>query len=97
MGRLNHSGVVEADSKGEPSLQNFRVLGACAVIVRVDVSHDGNVHLGLSKGQLVLEDDLQVGVVGIVIHVVLRGAGSVLGNESVGESVSGNSLGGGEV
>jgi len=97
MGRLNHSGVVEADSKGEPSLQNFRVLGACAVIVRVDVSHDGNVHLGLSKGQLVLEDDLQVGVVVIVILVVLRSTGSVLGNESVGESIGRNSLGGGEV
>lgn len=97
MGGLNDFCVVEADSKGEPSLQNFRVLGARAVIVRVDVRHDGDVDLRLSKRQLVLENHFQVGVPAAVLQIVLRSAGSIQGDESVGELRGVTSLNRGEV
>jgi len=72
MGRFNYIHVVQADSERIPTLLDLRV-GVCGtVIVRIDISHDGDGDLRLSEDELVLENYLKVGVVVVIEFVVSR-------------------------
>ena len=75
--RFKHSGVVQADSERIPTLLDLGVSVSGTVILGINVSHDGDVNLGLLEDELVLEDYLKVGVVVIVVKVVSRCTGSV--------------------
>lgn len=97
MSRLNYFGVVKTDSKRVPSLFDFGVSIASAVILGIDFRHDWDVYLFLSEDKLVLEDNLKVGVEVIVVNPVFRSTSSVKSNIPVSHVGGFNGDGGGEV